>query len=106
MADLLSSGATMLPDQCPECNGPLFRINGEVWCPRDNKRVMIVKEGDEARTDTTLSLAEVERTLLIKIQESNLAIREERDPATLERLSSLLNKWLEALERVRAVQKQ
>lgn len=105
MADLLRQGATMLSDQCPECNSPLFRINGEVWCPRDNKRIMIVKEGEEARGEAAVSLAEVERTILAKIQDSNRAILEERDPASLERLSSQLVKWLEAMERVRRIQK-
>ncbi len=95
----------MLSDQCPECNAPLFRINGEVWCPRDNKRVVIVKEGEEPPVEVSSSLADVERTILTKIQESNKAIREERDPADLERLSSQLLKWLEALERARRIQK-
>lgn len=105
MADLLKSGATMLQEQCPECNSPLFRINGEIWCPRDNKRVMIVKEGEEPPVEISSSLADVERTILAKIQESNRAIMEERDPASLERLSSQLVKWLEALERARRIQK-
>ena len=103
MANLLKSGATMLQDQCPECNSPLFRINGEIWCPRDNKR--IIRAGEESSIELSSTLADVERAILVKIQDSSRAIIEESDPINLERLSSQLVKWLEALERARRIQK-
>ena len=105
MSDLLKSGATMLQDHCPECNSPLFMVKGEVWCPRCNKRVIMVKEGEESLIAMSSSLADLERTILLKIQESNKQIIEEKDLVNLEKLSSLLVKWLEALERTRRIQK-
>ncbi|MFH0896547.1 MAG: hypothetical protein V1850_00660, partial [Candidatus Bathyarchaeota archaeon] len=74
-------------------------------CPRHKKRVMAVNEGEEQLISMSSSLADVEKTILVKIQESNRQIMEEKDPANLEKLSSLLVKWLEALERTRRIQK-
>lgn len=51
------------------------------------------------------SLNDVERTILVKIQEISKLIREEKDIANLEKLSNLLIKWLEALERASKIQK-
>jgi len=105
MADLLKSGATMLEDHCPECDSPLFRVKGEVWCPRCNKRVITVREDEESFIAMSSMLGDVERIILLKIQESSRQIMEERDIANLEKLGSLLVKWLEALEKTRRIQK-
>lgn len=105
MADLLRSGATMLEDHCPECNAPLFKVREEVWCARCNRRVIKVKEGEEIPATASLSLNDVERTILVKIQETSKLIMEEKDVANLERLSNLLLKWLEVLEKAARIQK-
>ena len=105
MSDLMKSGATMLQDQCPECNSPLFRVKGEVWCPRCNKRVITLKEGEEQLIVTSSLLDDVEKTILFKIQEINKQILEEKDLGKQEKLSSLLMKWLEALERTKRIKK-
>jgi UPF0148 protein len=105
LADLLKSGAKMLGDHCPECNSPLFTIQGEIRCPRCNKRVVKVKMGEELSISTSFQLNDIERTILIKIQEVNKLIIEEKDLTNLEKLSNLLIKWLETLEKVRKIQK-
>ena len=105
MSDLLKSGATMLQNHCPECNSPLFRVKGEVWCPKCNKRVITVKEGEDQHIAMSSLVDDVEKTILFKIQESNKQIMEEKDLVNLEKLSNLLLKWLEALERTRRINK-
>ncbi len=105
MADLLRSGATMLEYNCPVCGSPLFKIRGEVWCPKCNKRVIISSGGEETQVTMQPLLSETEKIILLKIQESSQQIAEEKDIAKLEKLSSLLAKWLEALERTRRIQK-
>ncbi len=105
MSDLLKSGATMLQDQCPECNSPLFTIKGEVWCPRCNKRVITVKESEEQLIATSSILDDVEKIILLKIQENNKQIMEEKETANLDKLSELLMKWLEALEKIKRIRK-
>ncbi len=48
MAELLRKGSTMLNKACPVCNSPLFKFKSEdVFCPICNKKVRIVKEGEE-----------------------------------------------------------
>ena len=101
MADLLKSGAQMLQDHCPVCNSLLFKVKGEVRCPKCNKRVVTVKEGEESRLATSSLLDEVEKILLLKIQDSSRLIMEERDIAVLERLSNIVGRWIDMLENVR-----
>ena len=105
MVDLLKSGATMLGRHCPECNSPLFNIKGEIWCPTCNKRIIIVKEGEEQLVVTSSVLSKVEDVILQKIQESSRQIAQENDTSKLETLSDLMNNWLEVLERLRKIQK-
>lgn len=105
MAELLKSGATMLEEHCPECGSPLFRVKGEVRCSRCRKRVITVKEGEEPTIISPL-LDDVEKTALIKIQEINKKIMEEEDLYKLERLSNLLIKFLEALEKTKNLQRK
>ncbi len=48
MADLLRQGATLTDLSCPACASPLFRLkDGSLWCANDEKKVVIVKEGEE-----------------------------------------------------------
>ena len=48
MAELLRKGSTMLNKACPTCNSPLFKFKDEdIFCPICNKKVLIIKEGEE-----------------------------------------------------------
>jgi UPF0148 protein len=105
MADLLKSGATMLFEHCPECNSPLFKIKNDVWCPSCNKRVIIVKEGEESKVTSLLLLEETEKTIMTKLQEINQWIKHEDDPSKLLEMGVLLSKWLEIVGRIRDIQK-
>jgi uncharacterized Zn finger protein (UPF0148 family) len=93
MADILRSGATMLFEQCPECNSPLFKIRDEVWCTRCDKKIIFVKE-EEDITKATMSLIlnDVEKTLLLKVQECEI-----------QEIGNLLYLWLEALDRINRI---
>ncbi|MFH0749141.1 MAG: Sjogren's syndrome/scleroderma autoantigen 1 family protein [Candidatus Bathyarchaeota archaeon] len=105
MADLLKSGARMLEDHCPECNSPLFLVKGTVWCPKCQKKVIIIKEGEEPPKTVLPSLNNVESIILTKIQETSKLIMEEKDIENLEKLSNLLLKWLDVLEKSIKIQK-
>ena len=51
-ANLLLQGATLTDLACPVCSSPLFRLkDGTLWCAKDEKKVIVVKEG--ARTTQT-----------------------------------------------------
>ncbi len=106
MGDLLKSGATMLFEYCPECSTPLFKIKDDIWCPNCNKRVIIVREGEETKVTSMLLLEEIEKTIMIKLQEISHGIRNEMDPPKLLEIGELLLKWLEILEKIRNIRKK
>ena len=103
MANLLKQGAALTEYSCPACASPLFKLKtGELWCAKCQKRVVIVKEG-ETTTEATrpLMLSTLESTVLTKIQELEKRLKEENDPAQLEKLTATLTALLENLEKIR-----
>jgi UPF0148 protein len=107
MADLLRSGATLTDLSCPVCASPLFRLkSGELWCAQCQKKVVVVREEEEAREIETLSaLSQAESTLLMKIWEINERLRVEDNLDEIERLSAAMSTLLENLERIRRIGK-
>jgi len=103
MADMLRQGAVMLDIQCPACSSPLFRLrSGEIWCARCQKRVIVVREGQDitiAASDVLLS--SIEQTLLHKLSELNEMMKAEEDLDRLRELSALLSGLLDNLARIR-----
>jgi UPF0148 protein len=107
MAELLKSGATMLQETCPECHTPLFRRGKETFCPKCNRPVVILQSReDEARLLTDRVLESSEQTLLAKIQEINIAMRNETDPEKLAAYGNALTSWLTAIEKLRRLRGQ
>ncbi len=49
-AELLKQGAVMLPETCPLCGSPLFRLkNGDVVCPIHGKVILAKNEKEVIR---------------------------------------------------------
>ncbi|MCY0868618.1 MAG: hypothetical protein OWQ48_05265 [Desulfurococcus sp.] len=98
MAELLKSGAVMLPETCPVegCNLPLFKLkSGEIVCPIHGK-VHVVRTEEEVKevySKTSLSalLDRVEAAAIKAV--SSLVEEVDVDAADIV-------KWLEVLERV------
>jgi UPF0148 protein len=102
MAELLKSGATMLSETCPECGTPLFRKGGETFCSKCNKPVVIIQSAEqETRLMADRVLKNSEQTLLAKIQEVNVAMKNENDPEKLVNYGNALSTWLDAIEKLR-----
>jgi len=107
MAELLKSGAAMLPETCPECGTPLFRKGSETFCPKCNKPVVIITSAEqETRLMADRILEDSEQTLLSKIQEINMAMKIEKEPERLVSYGNALASWLEAIERLRRLRAQ
>ncbi len=107
MAELLKSGATMLQETCPECATPLFRKGKETFCPKCNKPVVIVETAEEeTRLMADRILETSEQTLLAKIQEVNIAMKNETDPEKLIVYGNALASWLDAIEKLRRLRRQ
>ncbi len=103
MADLLKKGATLTELCCPVCASPLFKLRtGELWCVKCQKRVILVKEG-QTNEDATrpVMLDSLENTVLTKIQEVEKKLKEETDPAQIEKLTTTLASLLESLQKIR-----
>ncbi len=107
MVDLLRQGATLTELSCPACASPIFKLkSGELWCAKCQKRVIVFKEGETPEEATKqIVLSTLESTVLTKIQEIERKIKEEQDPAQLEKLSSTLATLLENLERIKKMKR-
>jgi UPF0148 protein len=103
MADLLRQGATLTELACPACASPLFRLkSGDLWCAKCQKKVIVVKEGEEPPKITGLIvLNKLEATLLAKVQEIENKMQHEENMEELQKLGTVLSGLLENLEKIR-----
>ena len=107
MADLLRQGATLTELACPACASPLFRLkNGELWCEKCKKKVIVVKEGDEkTRATGSAALENLEASLLAKAQAIQNKMEHEERPEELQKLNTVLSGLLDNLEKIRKAKK-
>lgn len=103
MADLLRQGATLTELACPACASPLFRLrSGDLWCAKCEKKVIIVKEGeDPSKITGSIVLDTLEATLLAKVQEIQNKMQHEQNMEELQKLGTVLSGMLENLEKIR-----
>jgi len=103
MADLLRQGLTLTELACPACASPLFRRkNGELWCAKCEKKVIVVKEGEDiTKITSAMALENLEATLLTKIQEIQNKMQQENSVEELQKLGTTLSGLLESLEKIR-----
>ena len=108
MADLLRQGDTLTDLSCPVCSSPLFRLkDGTLWCANDEKKVVIIKEGEEPPKQAAANKAydKLEATLLAKIQELQGKIEKTEDLDELQKLSVALSELLNSLEKIKSMKK-
>ncbi len=107
MADLLRQGATLTDMACPQCSSPLFRLqDGTLWCGKDQKKVIIVKEGEEPQKATgNLPLDKLEATLMSKVQDLEGKIEKTDNVEELGKLTSALSELLNSLEKIKRMKK-
>jgi len=108
MADLLRQGATLTDLSCPVCSSPLFRLqDGTLWCAKDEKKVIIVKEGEEAPAAHSTSTAydKLESSLLTKIEDVQSKIEKTENAEELQKLSTALSQLLDSLEKIQKMKK-
>jgi len=108
MADLLMHGATLTDLSCPVCSSPLFRLqDGTLWCAKDEKKVVIVKEGEEepAKPPSSTPYDKLEATLQTKILDIQQKIEKTEDVEELQKLTKALSELLDSLEKVQKMKK-
>jgi UPF0148 protein len=103
MADLLRQGATLTELACPACGSPLFKLkDGTLWCEKDQKRVVTVREGEDAtKIMGSMAMEKLESTILSKIQAIQTKIQNTEDTEELQKLGTTLSGLLENLEKTR-----
>ncbi len=107
MAELLRKGATLTDLSCPVCSSPLFRLqDGTLWCAKDEKRVIVLKEGEEPPKQATAvpsnnAYDKVEATLLAKVNDIQGKIEKTQDVDELQKLTAALSELLSSLEKIR-----
>ncbi len=106
MADLLRKGATLTDLSCPACSSPLVRFkDGTLWCGRCEKKVVMVKEGEEQEKASSAAYDKLEATLLAKVQGIQDKIQSTDDVEELQKLSIALSELLNNLEKVKKMRK-
>lgn len=110
MADLLLQGATLTDLACPACGSPLFRLkDGTLWCAKDEKKVIVVKEGEEPpktpNKQSSATMDTLENTLLAKIEGIQRKIECTENVDELQKLTATLSYLLDSLEKVRKMKK-
>jgi UPF0148 protein len=106
MADLLRQGATLTDLSCPVCASPLFRLkDGTLWCAKCEKKVIVVKEGEEPEKASGMAYVKLEATLLVKVQEIQNKIQQTENVEELQKLSTALSELLSNLEKIKKMKK-
>jgi UPF0148 protein len=111
MAELLRQGATLTDLSCPNCASPLFRLrDGTLWCEKDEKKVIVVKEGEEAPQTQTPKTTnspydKLEATLMAKIADIQGKIEKTQDMDELQKLTGALSQLLNSLEQIKQMKK-
>ncbi|MCX8149909.1 MAG: hypothetical protein N3D85_00145 [Candidatus Bathyarchaeota archaeon] len=107
MADLLRQGATLTNLSCPVCAAPLFKLkDGSLWCGKDEKKVIVVKEGEEKpKSANTAAMETLEATLLSKTQDIQDKIQRTDNVEELQKLTAALSELLDSLEKIKRMKK-
>ena len=106
MADLLRQGATLTDLSCPVCASPLFKLkDGTLWCAKDEKKVIVVKEGEEPEKASNTAYDKLEATLLAKVEDIQNKIQQTENVEELQKLSTALSELLDNLEKIKKMKK-
>ncbi|MGQ9530886.1 MAG: Sjogren's syndrome/scleroderma autoantigen 1 family protein [Candidatus Bathycorpusculaceae bacterium] len=107
MVDLLRQGSTLTDLACPACASPLFKLkSGDIWCAKCEKKVIIVKEGEEpTKITSSIVLDTLEVTLMAKVQEIQNKMQREENIDELQKLGRALFDLLENLEKVKKIKR-
>ena len=107
MAELLTRGATLTDLSCPACSSPLFKLqNGTLWCAKDEKKVIVIKEGEDppkpvAEQSSKKAYDKLETTLLAKVHDIQGKIEQTQDVDELQKLTLALSELLNNLEKIK-----
>ena len=96
-AELVSRGATVLADPCPQDGGVQVRFHGKVYCTAHDDLSTITPTA-EVSYDTDVS--RMKEVLVARLNEVTAALATEKDLDKQEGLVSLAAKYFELLQRL------
>ena len=105
-ANLLLQGAALTDLSCPNCAAPLFRLkDGTLWCAQDEKKVVVIKEGQEPPKQAIAATAydKLEATLMTKIEDIQGKIEKTQDVDELQKLTHALSELLNSVEKIKRI---
>ncbi len=106
MADLLRQGATLTDLSCPACASPLFRLkDGLLWCAKCEKKVIVMKEGEEPEKANNAAYSKLEATLLAKVEDIQDKMQKTENVEELQKLSTALSEILTTHEKIQKIRK-
>jgi UPF0148 protein len=96
-AELVSKGATMLAEPCPQDGGIQVRYRGKVYCTVHDDLSSITM-AEAISYDTVV--AQLREILLAKLNETTSALGTEKDVAKQDHLVSLAAKYFDLLQKL------
>jgi len=103
----LLQGATLTDLSCPVCSSPLFRLKDDtLWCAKDEKKVIIVREGEESPKQVAAPITtyeKLEATLVAKIQDIQSRIEKTEDTEEVQKLALTLSELLGNIEKIKKI---
>jgi UPF0148 protein len=96
-AELVSRGATMLAEPCPQDGGIQVRYRGKVYCTSHDDLSSITKTPAISYDTVAAQMREV---LLARLNETTTVLATEKDVAKQEQLVSLAAKYFELLQKL------
>lgn len=96
-AELVSKGATMLSQPCPQCGGIQVRYRGKVYCTNHEDLSSVVTS--EVLTLETMA-AGMREVLLSKLNEAAVSLGAEKDAIKQDQIVSLMTKYFELLQKL------
>ncbi len=96
-AELVSRGATMMAEPCPEDGGIQVRYRGKVYCTSHDDLSSITVA---AAVSYDTVVAQMRDVLLTRLNETTAALGTEKDPVRQDQLVSLAAKYFELLQKL------
>lgn len=96
-AELVSKGATMLADPCPQDGGIQVRYRGKVYCTAHDDLSAITKTAAVTYDGVTAQMREV---ILARLSETTAALGAEKDLAKQEQLVALVARYFDLLQKL------
>jgi UPF0148 protein len=100
--ELIRKGAVMMKEPCPVCNGVQLRYKGRVYCTNHDDLSVALQAREILFPDVSEDLKNL---LLAKLKESMSLLENERDSEKLDRLVSLMTKYVDLLRKLEPAQR-